>query len=90
MFAILVYRYDLLFVNSMTLFIATIAVLKPNALLLKLAPKSEMGYRFIRPWIGDGLVTSNGKKWKRNRRLLTPAFHYNILKSLVAFSVSNF
>jgi len=46
------------------------------------APKGLM-YRFVRPFIGDGLICSNGDKWFRMRRLLTPAFHFDILRSYV-------
>ncbi|XP_073471586.1 ultra-long-chain fatty acid omega-hydroxylase-like isoform X2 [Aquarana catesbeiana] len=48
-----------------------------------IAPKDELFYGFLRPWLGDGLLLSRGEKWGRHRRLLTPGFHFDILKNYV-------
>jgi cytochrome P450 len=34
----------------------------------------SMLYRFIRPVVGDGLLRSEGELWRRQRRLIQPAF----------------
>ena len=40
-------------------------------------------YSYVRRWLGDGLVLSTGKKWLRNRKLLTPTFHFEALKHYI-------
>ena len=44
-------------------------------------PKSVTYRNNLRPFLGDGLLISEGEFWKRQRRLAQPAFHLRRLKS---------
>ncbi|KYM97242.1 PREDICTED: cytochrome P450 4C1-like [Cyphomyrmex costatus] len=37
-------------------------------------------YKMAKPWLGNGLVTSTGKQWFNNRKLIGPTFHFSILE----------
>ncbi|KAK3708215.1 hypothetical protein RRG08_023624 [Elysia crispata] len=57
-----------------------------KSILKSSAPKSRgfaRIYEMLLPWIGEGLIVSNGAVWQRSRRLLTPAFHFDILKPYI-------
>ncbi|CAG9796526.1 unnamed protein product [Diatraea saccharalis] len=40
-------------------------------------------YNILKPWLQDGLLLSNGSKWQQRRKILTPSFHFNILKQFL-------
>jgi cytochrome P450 len=46
-------------------------------------PKTEMETKMLGAIVGDGLLVSQGEKWKSHRRLMSPSFDF---KSIVAYS----
>jgi cytochrome P450 len=53
------------------------------------APQERFGRltAFLKNLIGEGLVTTEGQTWKRHRLIIQPAFHTNLLKTLLSNSV---
>ncbi|XP_018324124.1 cytochrome P450 4d2 [Agrilus planipennis] len=40
-------------------------------------------YRFLFDWLGHGLLTSPPARWKKFRKIITPAFHFTILEQFL-------
>ncbi|XP_035108567.1 cytochrome P450 4A11-like [Callithrix jacchus] len=52
-------------------------------------PKVHDFCRYAAPWIGYGLLLLNGQTWFQHQWMLTPAFHYDILKPYVVLMVNS-
>ncbi|KAH3822563.1 cytochrome P450 4F12-like [Dreissena polymorpha] len=59
-------------------------ILRASAHIAKKPRGPGTAYMLGIKWLGEGLLISNGDKWARNRRLLTPAFHFDMLKSYLS------
>nr|CAD7256509.1 unnamed protein product [Timema shepardi] len=53
-------------------------ILSSNKLLDK-----GSNYQFLDKWLGTGLLTSTGTKWRNHRRIITPTFHFKILEDFL-------
>ncbi|XP_044766650.1 probable cytochrome P450 4aa1 isoform X2 [Coccinella septempunctata] len=45
--------------------------------------KKNMFYTLLHNFIGEGLITNNGEKWKLHRKLIQPYFHINVLENFI-------
>lgn len=77
-----VYQFTLDPFDNGTFVVSDVKVAEGILSSQKLIDKGD-DYDLIRPWLGDGLLTSTGKKWHQRRKIITPAFHFQILEKFV-------
>jgi len=50
--------------------------------------RTPVGFRVLRPLVGDGLLTAEGRAWKHQRRTLAPAFTPRAVTTLIPHMVA--
>ena len=48
----------------------------------KLTVKSDF-YHFLKDWLGNGLILSDGEKWFQRRKIFSKSFHFKILEDFL-------
>ncbi|NP_001352146.1 Cytochrome P450 9-like precursor [Nasonia vitripennis] len=70
-----------------------VAILNPDDAEVMLTSMQNIDkssvYNFLHAWFGTGLLTSTGEKWQKRRKILTPAFHFNVLERYLTITVEN-
>ncbi|GJQ86414.1 hypothetical protein Trydic_g10323 [Trypoxylus dichotomus] len=64
-----------------------LVITDPKDLEFAMNHQSTLGksnfYKLMNNWLGTGLLTASGDKWKKHRRIITPAFHFQILEQFI-------
>ncbi|KAK5648494.1 hypothetical protein RI129_003386 [Pyrocoelia pectoralis] len=67
--------------------ISVVALLSPEDIEIILSSSKHITksrlYNALHSWLGRGLLTSNGEKWRNRRKILTPTFHFHILEQFM-------
>ncbi|KAK5646137.1 hypothetical protein RI129_004601 [Pyrocoelia pectoralis] len=65
----------------------TVTITDPNCLEFVLRSPNLISksndYRFLHPWLGQGLLTATGHRWRKHRKLITPGFHFEKLQYFI-------
>nr|NP_001165933.1 cytochrome P450 4AB22 precursor [Nasonia vitripennis] len=72
---------------------AVVSLLHPDDIEVLLTSSKHINkgdsYTYLHTWLKTGLLTSSGDKWRQRRKILTPAFHFNILKKYMDITNEN-
>lgn len=65
----------------------TFVFLDPKDIQIVLSSKKHTDkmflYKFLHNFLGKGLITSNGDRWTKHRKLMQPYFHISILEKFI-------